>query len=440
MRLPEAIAGFVICAALVDIGVSQQSHTTVRHRRIETTENSPTTQQISEAEAEITKNNFAKAETLLQSALAQNPKDFQGWYDLGFVHDSLNKFAEAISDYKKSIELNPHVFESNLNLGLLFAQQGNNQEAEKYLTAATRLKPNVQPESAMERAWLALGKVLEDHNPQQALSAFREAAKVRPKNAEPHLAQARLLERQGQLTQARAEYKQASMLASTADDRRAALAGLVNTAVATNSGAEAESALREYLNQNPKDSSAHVMFGRLLANQDKKEEAIAELNQASGAKDPQILREQAQLLSELKRYDEAAASYQDLIQQNPKDAGAHHQYGVVLMQQRRFQEALPELIAAVKLDPSLVAAYGDLAVAASESKQYGLSIQALDARAKMVSETAATHFLRATAYDNLKEFPKATAEYKEFLASADGRYPEKEWQARHRLIAIEKLK
>src|SRR5262245_31528427 len=165
MRLRGAIAGFVICAALVDVGAAQ-SHTTVRHRRVETAENSPTAQQISEAEAEITRNNFAKAESLLQGALAQNPKDYRGWYDLGFVHDALNKHSEAIADYKKSIELNPNVFESNLNLGLLLAQQDKNSEAEKYLTAATRLKPNVQPEGAMARAWMALGKISEDHNPQ----------------------------------------------------------------------------------------------------------------------------------------------------------------------------------------------------------------------------------------------------------------------------------
>ena len=440
MRLTDAIAGLMVCAALANLGVAQQSHTTVRHRQVETTENSSTAQQIAEAEAEITKNNFPKAELLLQGALAQNPKDFQGWYDLGFVHDALNKPAEAISDYKKSIELNPSIFESNLNLGLLLAQQGSNLDAERYLSAATRLKPNVQPENAMARAWMALGKVVEDRNPQQALNMFSQASKVQPKNAGAHLAIAALLEKQGQLTQARGEYKLAASLAGTADDRRAALAGLVNTAVATKSSAEAETALREYLTHNPNDSSAHLMMGRLLANQDKKEDAIAELNQATGSQDPQMLREKAQLLAELKRYVDAGQSYKQLIQQTPKDAGARHQYGIVLMQQHRFQEALPELIAALKIDPGLVAAYGDLAVAASESKQYALSIQALDARAKMVPETAATHFLRATAYDNLKEFPKATAEYKEFLASADGRFPEKEWQARHRLIAIEKLK
>src|SRR5215469_10144108 len=128
MRLREAIAGFVVCAALVDAGAAQ-SHTTVRHRRVETAENSPAAQQISEAEAEIAKNNFSKAESLLQSTLAQNPKDYRAWYDLGFLHDALNKHSEAVADYKKSIDLNPNVFESNLNLGLLLAQQGSNSEA-----------------------------------------------------------------------------------------------------------------------------------------------------------------------------------------------------------------------------------------------------------------------------------------------------------------------
>ena len=442
MRFRNAIAGYTLGAVLACAAMAQESHTTVRHRRVETSESSPTAEQISQAEAEIAKSNFSKAESLLQNVLAQNPKDFQGWYDLGFVHDSLNKPDEAISDYKRSIELNPNIFESNLNLGLLLAQKGTNQEAERYLTTATRLKPNTQPNESMGRAWLSLGKVLEDRNPQQALGAFQQAAKFQPQSAAPHLSAAAVLEKQGQSTQAHAEYTQASALARTADDGRAALVGLVNMALATNSSGEAESALREYLKQNPTDSTAHLLMGRVLASQDKKEEAVAELNQAggAGAKDPQMLREKAQLLSDLKHYDEAAATYKDLIQQNPKDAGAHHQYGVVMMQQHRFQDAVPELISAVKLDPGLVAAYGDLGVAASESKQYPLTIQALDARAKMVPETAATHFLRATAYDNLKQFPKATAEYKEFLASAEGRYPEKEWQARHRLIAIEKLK
>jgi hypothetical protein len=48
--------------------------------------------------------------------------------------------------------------------------------------------------------------------------------------------------------------------------------------------------------------------------------------------------------------------------------------------------------------------------------------------------------LRATAYDHLRDFKQAAANYHRFLDVANGQYPDQEWQARHRLIAIEPKK
>ena len=48
-------------------------------------------------------------------------------------------------------------------------------------------------------------------------------------------------------------------------------------------------------------------------------------------------------------------------------------------------------------------------------------------------------FLRATAYDHLRDFKDASTNYHQFL-EADGKFPDQEWQARHRLIAIEPKK
>src|SRR5262249_1567635 len=256
----------------------------------------------------------------------------------------------------------------------------------------------------------------ESSQPNEALVAFGEATKLQPQDVDAHLAAAQLLERQERWSEAETQYQRAASL-SKDESHRAALVGLTNVAIASNSPAKAEAALKQYLQQNPADAPTHLLLGRVLAAQGKKEEAINELDNAAkaGSKDTEMLREKARLLSELKRYDEAAAVYKDLLQQLPKDASVHHQYGVVLMQQRRFAEAQPELVTALQLDPGLGPGYGDLAVTASENKQYGLTIRVLDARAKMMPETAATHFLRATAYDNLKQFPHATAEYRQFL-------------------------
>src|SRR5262249_37256289 len=119
-------------------------------------------------------------------------------------------------------------------------------------------------------------------------------------------------------------------------------------------------------------------------------------------------------------------------------AHLRQQYAVVLMQLHQFPDAQKELIRALQLDGRLSEAYGDLAVCASENKQYGLALQALDARAKMLPETPGTYFLRATALDNLRQFPQAVQSYKQFLSASNGKYPDEEWKARHRLAAIEK--
>lgn len=110
------------------------------------------------------------------------------------------------------------------------------------------------------------------------------------------------------------------------------------------------------------------------------------------------------------------------------------------MEQRKFPEAQQEFLEAIKLRPNLGSAYGDLAAAANENQNYELAIKALDARAKLIPEIPVSYFLRATAYDHLRNYKEAAANYHLFLQAANGKYPDQEWQARHRLVAIEPKK
>jgi tetratricopeptide (TPR) repeat protein len=110
------------------------------------------------------------------------------------------------------------------------------------------------------------------------------------------------------------------------------------------------------------------------------------------------------------------------------------------MKLKKFGEAEQQFLAAVKLKPDWGAAYGDLAVAANETQDYPLAIKALDMRAKYLPEIPVGYFLRATAYDHLRDFHQAAANYHLFLQVANGKYPDQEWQARHRLITIEPKK
>ena len=143
------------------------------------------------------------------------------------------------------------------------------------------------------------------------------------------------------------------------------------------------------------------------------------------------------MYNEDKQYANAEAQFRTLLQSAPRDADLHYGLGRALLEQKKFDQAEQELLGAVKLNPNLGDAYGELAAAASENKKYGLAIQALDARAKFLPDNPGTLFLRATCPDHLGDKVNASNSYKAFLAVSDGRYPDQEWQARHRLIAID---
>ena len=201
--------------------------------------------------------------------------------------------------------------------------------------------------------------------------------------------------------------------------------------------ADAESWLHKYISANPQNTAAQLQLGKLLAAEGKPQEAIATLEPLYKASpDPKLARDLASLYLETKQYPAAADLLRPLIAQSPNDAQLHLDYGTALMHQLKYAEAQTVLLKAVQLNPNLVEAYSDLAYAAEQNKNYELTIRVLDARAKLQPETPATYFLRATAYDNLRMYKPAAANYKLFLGVAGGKFPDQEFQARHRLKAI----
>jgi predicted Zn-dependent protease len=139
-------------------------------------------------------------------------------------------------------------------------------------------------------------------------------------------------------------------------------------------------------------------------------------------------------------HDKAAAAFQALMAAHPNDPDLHHELGISLLRQKKYPEAQQEFLTAIKLKPDFGPAYGNLAFAANENQNYALTVKSLDARAKFLPEIPITYFLRATAFDHLQDKKQAVANYHLFLQGANGKYPDQEWQAKHRLIALEPKK
>jgi Flp pilus assembly protein TadD len=416
---------------------AQESKPTIRHHRVaEEVPEDPITTQFNQAESAMQSGDFASAEGTLQKIAAAKPDNYRVWFDLGYVYDATHRTSEAVDAYRKAVSAKPDLFESNLNLGLLLAKQGDTEEAARSLKAATQLKPLGHPEESLSRAWQALGRVEQTSDPQLALVAFGEASKLTPKDPKPHLASGELLLRQNDLDAAGREYRAALEVDPGSRD---ALTGVVDVYIAQKKYPDADAILRKLLTANPQDAGLHIQQARVLAAEGKDEQASQELQLGLQADpgNPHAALELGTLYAKAGKDAEAEQQFRSAVQRLPRDPETHYALGSLLMHEKKYVEAQQELLAAINLKPDLGDAYGNLAVVAAANKDYMLSLRALDGRAKYLPEIPATYFLRATNFDNLKEIPQAVEYYQRFLAADAGKFPDQEWQARHRLIAID---
>jgi len=450
LHMERRFAYAILLIVLAACGFAQ-THTTIRHYKERVDDTPP---EIAQAEDAIQKNDFANAETLLKKALDKDPNDsqawlYQAWFDLGFVLNRLNRSDESIAAYRKSVAAKPDVFESNLNLGLMLVR-ANNPEGEQFLRAATTLKPTSHSaddhvEEGQARAWLALAHLLEAKKPEDAFQAYRKASELTPKDPEPHLSAGLLHERQKQFWDAEAEYKQVLALDphSVDPETTEAAIGLTNIYMKSGRLGDAEPLLRRLATERPDDTGIHLQLGRVLEAESKKDDAIAELQTVLKLRpaDTDAQREIADLYANAGKNDLAEGAYRALATAHPQDPELHRGLGQALLRQKKFPEAQQEFLTALRLKRDWPDIYVDLAFAASENKNYDLTIRALNGRALLNADLPVIcFFLRASAYDHLRDYKQAALDYHHFLEVANGKYPDQEWQATHRLIAIEPKK
>jgi tetratricopeptide (TPR) repeat protein len=359
---------------------------------------------------------------------ATNP---QAWFDLGYIQSHLGKVPDAISSYKKAVELQPDWFEANLNLGVDLERAGNTSDAVAVLKHAVELKPGSGGNQAVARAWVSLARALEPNDLAGAAKAYDKAVELNPADSSSVVRAGMLLEKAADLAGAQEHYERA---AKTGD--AAGMAQLIDLLNKQKRFTDSETWLRRYIQQKPEDPSALGLLGHVLIAEGKTKDAIDLLQPLSRPGLGAVNRELAEAYVDDKQYAAAIPLLQELAQAST-DPELHLRLGYALLRALKYGEAESELLKAVQLKPGPVEAYGYLADAARQNKHYELCIRVLDARAKLQPDTPGTYFLRATAYDELHMTKPAVANYKQFLSVAEGKYPDQEFQARHRLKALE---
>jgi len=401
--------------------------------------------QVAEAEAAIVKSDWKTAETKLDAWLTTRPNDARALFDAGYVADAQNRTDDAAALYRRATEAHPKSFEAHLSLGLLLARQGKRSDARPYLEASTTLDPESDLGDAglalKARAWRALAEIDKpgpDHpgDPAQASTELLEALKLSPETPADTLLAANLAESTGQLDAAEAAYRR---LLGKDPGSEPANAGLAHVLIARKQYPEAETLLRAALAKSPDDPTLNAQLATVLAAQDKAEALpLLENLHTAHPQDTSITRMLADV--EAQAGDAAASDklYETLLVSRPDDIDLLVAHGQNLIRQLKYPQALAVFDKATRIDPSNGDGWSGLAFAASKTGQPTVVLHALTMRSKFLPEVASTYFLRATSYDTMHDKGNAISYYRQFLESADGKFPDQEWQAKQRLLLLEK--
>ena len=377
---------------------------------------------------------------LLQQLNEQEPEDAGVLFNLGSAQDALDQTSNAEESYRHAIRLKSTYLEPHLALGLLLARSKHPAEARSELLAATTSEGGSAALKA--RAYRALAEVDRAENPAEARDALLAALKLTPETPDDTLLSASLAEQAGDLPAAEKAYRR--LLTNTPDNAPAALA-LSRLLLQEQNSQEAQQILEAALQTHPAQPALTAQLASVYVRQGTPEKAQALLGplHAAHPEEPSITRMYARLLSQAGDYAAAEPLFASLRRTQPMDPNLADDDADALIHLKRFAEAEQLLKTAVRSPKAFTSpqdmaeAASHLAFAASQNNDPETVLQAVALRATVLPQSPAIVFLEAIARDKLHQTKQAQMLYRQFLSVANGKFPDEEWEASHRLIALE---
>jgi tetratricopeptide (TPR) repeat protein len=369
----------------------------------------------------LDRKDYQQAEQIFSKIAAADPKDYSALFNLALAESALKQDDQAGEHYKQVLVLRPGLYEAELNLGILDVRDNHPADAIPLLQAAAKQKPaQPRPQRYLGEALLATGDAT------SAGDAFRAALAIDPKQATAELGLGQSLARQGKLDDALPHYQQAAAI-----DRNLK-SYLLEIAVAFSKANRPKDAI-PLLAQFPNDPGACEELGRLYLADNQPAEAVKQFQTAVAAS-PTSANRLALATAYLKnnQADLAAPILEQELTTHPDDYDLRMVVGRIYRDRRNFPNAGAQFVAAGQLKPDSVEAWNEAASAFVLAELYPQALAALDKIHSLKAETAGDYFYRAIVYDKLHQVKPALENYQKFLAAADGKFPNQEFQARQR--------
>jgi Tfp pilus assembly protein PilF len=359
-------------------------------------------------------------------AVAADPKDYTSHFNLALANSLLGKPAEAIAGYKKVLELQPGLYEAQLNLGIVLVGQKRAAEALPYLDAAAGQKPK----EPRPRLYLSLA-LLETGDFEKAGQSYQAALELDPKSAPAEIGLARALARQNRLADAAPHFRRAAELSPSYKDSLLELAELEEKA---GHAAEAIALYREF----PDNVGARERLGQLLATTGQPADGIPHLEYA--VKQSPTLANRLALAQAYRDHHEPEKAVTVLaaaVDAAPADLDLRMSYARELRDLRRFSDAAGQFERVAQGKPDSAPVWNEFAGVLVMLESYPQALAALDRVRALKAEIPGDYFLRAIVLDKVKDRKGAIVEYQKFLSVSKGEHPDQEFQARHRIHILE---
>ena len=342
------------------------------------------------------------------AAVAIRPSSAHAHSYLGFILRP-KKLDEAISAYRKAIELDPKDTLSYLLLGTTLRDELRDYvQSEETLRRATELDPKSAD------AHLCLGDVLNYQKKwDEAIAAYLKGIELGPKKgAGAHSNLGYCLRMKGRLNGAIDAYHKAIELDPNYDQ---AHYGLGKALSEQSKWFEAAESYRKAIALNPKLCDAYIGLGCILCDNlrdyVKAEEAFRKATELE-PKNALAHNNLGNALYHQRKWDEAIAEYRKAVELDPKCAQYHGGLGNALRMQKNPQEAIAEYRKAVELDPKLARIYRDLGeLLHDEMREYGKAEEAFRKAIELKPRDAVAHCYLGSSLCEQGKFPEAIDAY-----------------------------
>ncbi len=371
--------------------------------------------------------NYTAAADSFNKAIAADPKDYYAHFSLGMAYTYLHRDADAVAEYRKTLELKPGLYEAELNGGILLLRQKDPAEALPLLQDAVVQKAG----EFAPRFYLAEAQ-LQSGAPGEAVDNFRQAAALDPKSAQAELGWGRALALSGKLDEAEPHFRSAVERDPQYRDALLSLADLYEE------NKQIDRALAIY-REFPQNAAVQEHAGKLLLQNEKFAEAIPQLEQAyQKAPTPANRNSLASAYLQAQQLEKALPLLQKAVAEDPGNYDLRLGYAHALRDRKQYPAAAEQFNQAARLKPAEAKTWNELGSMLYMAGDREHALGALGQARQLGDDTPGNWFLTAIILDGAHQLKPALEAYQKFLLHSDGRNPNQEFQARQRSKIIQK--